>query len=463
MPEKEPHAEETAQEKGPNVEIATFQEILDLKPSIPHYQRPYSWTTKHVYQLLDDLLTHQKRLNGQQRYRMGTIVLHRNQKEKEIVDGQQRLVTLCLILQQLTNQNSNTSADAFLEKAYSTHLKHHRSSLSRLKENWIAIENYLKQRLQDSQRDALKSFIENRCDFIVVELSDLSEAFQFFDSQNARGKSLEPYDLLKAFHLREMRDVPQQEKEKCVERWEKSVDEGTLKELFDDYLYRIRRWMRGESGLEFTKDEIDLFKGVNLSDNSYDFPYTLPYRIIESFFASGIAKSLEILGKKVNIPFQIGQTIINGKRFFDYVAHYQGLLNFIKKDLVESKQSKIINVLESYEGRHRTGDRYTRNLFNAALLCFVDRFGKKALDEDVIRQCYAWAYAIRFEKERVRKVTMDEKGKEPDGLIRRMPYFNHRDEIVKLPIPFPELKTDDEHPASDLDARIKKEVFENEQ
>ena len=36
---------------------------------------------------------------------------------------------------------------------------------------------------------------------VEVVLQDISEAFQFFDSQNARGKDLEPHDLLKAYHL----------------------------------------------------------------------------------------------------------------------------------------------------------------------------------------------------------------------------------------------------------------------
>ena len=41
----------------------------------------------------------------------------------------------------------------------------------------------------------------------------LAEAFQLFDSQNNRGKSLEPHDLLKAYHLRQQ----DSEDEKIVE------------------------------------------------------------------------------------------------------------------------------------------------------------------------------------------------------------------------------------------------------
>ena len=43
-----------------------------------------------------------------------------------------------------------------------------------------------------------------QCEVVVVTLTDLDEAFQMFDSQNARGRAPYPTDLLKAFHLREI-------------------------------------------------------------------------------------------------------------------------------------------------------------------------------------------------------------------------------------------------------------------
>ena len=59
--------------------------------------------------------------------------------------------------------------------------------------------------IRDMKR--LRDFIEKQCELIVVITDDVSEAFQFFDSQNARGKALYPHDLLKAYHLREMTEL----------------------------------------------------------------------------------------------------------------------------------------------------------------------------------------------------------------------------------------------------------------
>lgn len=61
--------------------------------TIPVYQRTYKWARKNVNQLINDILGIEK----DSAYRLGTLVLHNG----EIVDGQQRMVTLALILSQL--------------------------------------------------------------------------------------------------------------------------------------------------------------------------------------------------------------------------------------------------------------------------------------------------------------------------------------------------------------------------
>lgn len=56
------------------------------------------------------------------------------------------------------------------------------------------------------ERKELLEYVKDNCELIVVITEDLSEAFQFFNLQNARGKNLYPHDLMKAYHLLEMRD-----------------------------------------------------------------------------------------------------------------------------------------------------------------------------------------------------------------------------------------------------------------
>ena len=56
---------------------------------IPRYQRPYSWEKKNVETLMNDV---------RENYYIGNIIEYYINDDKEIVDGQQRLITIFLIL-----------------------------------------------------------------------------------------------------------------------------------------------------------------------------------------------------------------------------------------------------------------------------------------------------------------------------------------------------------------------------
>ena len=162
--------------------ILKIDDVLKLNLRIPDYQRPYKWTIKHVQQLLDDLLTHFR--NQEQVYRIGTVVIHKDGKYFDIVDGQQRLITLSLLLHSLGSEKN------LLNRPLT-----HSISKNNVINNYEFIKNY-----SISDTKAFKKYLLEICEMVYVELDDLDEAFQFFDSQNARGKPLESYDLLKAYH-----------------------------------------------------------------------------------------------------------------------------------------------------------------------------------------------------------------------------------------------------------------------
>src|ERR1700692_4542246 len=63
---------------------------------IPEYQRPFSWDTDNFDDLIDDIVS----ANKDQKYFLGTIVLHHraDQGHYDVVDGQQRLTSLMILL-----------------------------------------------------------------------------------------------------------------------------------------------------------------------------------------------------------------------------------------------------------------------------------------------------------------------------------------------------------------------------
>lgn len=401
-----------------NPEIKSLKSILfssNLK--IPNYQRPYKWKKKNVKQLLEDIINHKDK----SAYRIGTVVIHRDKNnDLNIVDGQQRILTLTLIATALFEQKKE------LLKEYNEN----ELSISNWKiENDISInnliENYnlIKTNIKDFEIEEV-DFLFNQCQFVYIELKTISEAFQFFDSQNSRGKDLEPHDLLKAFHLREMKNNSEEERINSVEKWE-SIESKELVRFFNDYLFRIRNWSKGRSARYFTKNDVNIFKGISL-DNPNNFNFIQPYRINHYFtenYNSDINRKIDL--NTIEFPFQLDQLIINGKRFFEYFHFYskhitnienqEHILQSFGKNSTRAKD--IMRTLNSYEGRNRTGDRYIKNIFDCSILYYLDKFGTYDLDK-AIEKFFLWAYSLRIELHSVQLASIDNLGMKNDGFFR---------------------------------------------
>lgn len=386
-----------------NPKIIKVKELLEnscLK--IPSYQRPYKWTLKNVNQLIDDIFTHKDKSE----YRLGTIVIHHHDNDYDIVDGQQRTITLTLIAYAIRNAikndivkiNKNTRDGMKLSDSFNSILFNPSFNNDLSKRNILNNYKQIERRILDFDENSIWFFLE-KCTLVEVVLNDISEAFQFFDSQNSRGKDLEPHDLLKAFHLREMNNYStEEERKKIVEKWE-SWDSAKLSRLFSQYLFRIRNWSKGYSARYFSKNDVDVFKGVTPSIEE-NYPFTSKLRIVH-FYVDEYNNSYhrKIDKKKMVFPFQIDETIINGKRFFELIEYYQVMIDNIKS-LEMSEKYPLLNVINTYEGHFRTGDKYIRNLFYCGLIYYIDKFGDNDLSK-AIDKIFIWAYSLRLKLQAV--------------------------------------------------------------
>ena len=405
--------------------IINVKELLMLDNlTIPEYQRPYKWIVKNVNQLIDDILL----FKDHKSYRLGTIVLHKENKDSKeilnIVDGQQRTITLFLII--LAIKNSEKKKD-YLEK-------HTNSSLD-IKSEFLFINSIsqynIKQNYQEISRRIkdfdthIINFIFEKCEIVVVTLDDISEAFQFFDSQNARGRDLEPHDLLKAFHLREMFDSTEEVKTKVVQIWE-NMDQSRLSDLFSNKLFRIRNWSKGNSAKYFTKNDVDLFKGISVNSKTKLLdPYAKVFQMANIFVDNYNKSSDRLIDfNPMAYPFQLDLPILNGKRFFEMISYYEIKYN---KFLEENE---IIEILNNYEGMHRTGDKYTRTLFDCALIFYIDKFGMQEI-EKVVEKIFVWAYKKRLEMQAVYLETIDNYALDTD-MFKIIREANSYKDIVNL-------------------------------
>ena len=77
-------------------EVISVPDLLKMPLRIPIYQRPYEWSGRNVVSLLSDLSrAEEKQLPA---YSLGTVLLYsRDDAAYDIIDGQQRLITLGLL------------------------------------------------------------------------------------------------------------------------------------------------------------------------------------------------------------------------------------------------------------------------------------------------------------------------------------------------------------------------------
>lgn len=376
--------------------VLTVGEILQARLSLSEYQRPYRWhAEKHVKQLLQDL--NREKEKPESKYRIGTVILHKSENAINIVDGQQRLVTLSLIIYAIDSEDKCTQ---LLENDFT-----HTDSKNNLKYNYNYIQRYLGNKT-DEEKKNLKDFILNKCEVLKIQLSELSEAFQLFDSQNARGKELDPADLLKAYHLREMEGVFENEKHRIVNRWEEIIEKKKLNDVLGNYLFRIRNWSRNESKYFFTKHNVNEFKGVSPSKMlhaGWQYPYLY-----------------KLAAHSSSIFFEFNQPIVNGKWFFAYVSHYSDLVDRIN-DICKEDEPRSMN----YEGSGRVGDRRLIKLYKNLLLVYLDKFGEDKNFKTYRSLLYRWVFITRLENTQIRYETVLKKMQNKNHPIHWISKWTH--------------------------------------
>ncbi len=372
--------------------------INSINLVVPNYQRPYKWTAKNVIQLLDDII--EAKNCNKETYRVGTLILHYDNEKSvyNIVDGQQRTITFSLLLKSFLNNSVESEEIDFLNQTLSDNTYNSHNIPKNFRTLQRRIEN-----IEEREREELFEYIKKNCEFIVVITENISEAFQFFDSQNARGKKLYPHDLLKAYHLREIHDLEVEETEKIVKGWE-DLNQKELSTLFSDYLYRIKEWTKGNKAWELNEYNIYKFKGITAQDN---FPYAQFYKGAFAYSDMVNYSSMPFVSGMRNLKsFQLDTPIIAGKPFFDYAKHYYGILKDIQNnDKYEGyfiNDNKIVKTLD-LKYKNGIGNRITRLLFDTAILLYVDRFcpteRPSKLDLEILDQfvifAFIWSYSLR--------------------------------------------------------------------
>lgn len=357
--------------------IWSIDELLGNNLIIPNYQRPYKWTNKNIADLILDTQKsiEESRKYANFKYRIGTIILHRNERnEYEIVDGQQRILSFLLLKLHLDSDYScNLLKTKFLNKI----------TQKNLHDNYTTIREWFSS-IDEKEKAIFNDALENILEVVVITVDKIEEAFQLFDSQNTRGRALYPHDLLKAYHLREIHD--KYEMKNAVMKWE-SKNPKAIRELFDLYLFPIWNWTKCRKCGNFTFSDIDIYKGIE-----EEYGYTYAHR-----------------ANKAMPYFLLTEPFISGCDFFEMVDHYMQMLHNIKEEIATNTdpvfekirsiltQKKNVDTVKAFDKAKSssTGFNYAHNLFFCALLCYYDRFHN--FDVMAVKKLFTWAMMVRVD------------------------------------------------------------------
>ncbi len=247
--------------------------------TIPQFQRPYAWTTVQAEELFDDLLSFiegEVEVNKLPPYFLGSIVLVKGiEANSEVIDGQQRLITLTILLSALRKlvppEFANSITSYLYQKAdpvadipdryrlmlrnrdkefFQKYIQHeggieqlealdpvHLSdSQKNIRENALLYLRRLRGEVPEARRAFLARAIVNRCFLVVVSTPNFDSAYRIFSILNGRGLNLSHADILKAQAIGAM---PEQDRDMYTKKWE-DIEVELGREAFQGLFAHIR-------------------------------------------------------------------------------------------------------------------------------------------------------------------------------------------------------------------------------
>ena len=245
---------------------------------VPQYQRPYVWQEENIQELIDDLYyAFENKQNSE--YFLGALVLKRTTekefREYEILDGQQRLTTLCMMmavirdlikkpqykytLSQMIYQEENEllKVPSRNRIKYNTRDKvkdfvkdyiiangstRKRDLVNYHEDTNISVSNMAKaistmHTIVENKEnlEAFAVFLLNNVLFIYVSTDNTEDAFRLFTILNDRGIPLSNADILKSINIGEIGEEDLDEYSKHWEYLEEKYHKG-----FDRFLSFVR-------------------------------------------------------------------------------------------------------------------------------------------------------------------------------------------------------------------------------
>jgi len=334
-------------------QLSLKEVLVDMTLKIPAYQRIYCWQEKTVGRLLNDLIG----IKENTKFCIGSIILQKNGDTYDIIDGQQRLVTLSLLLLQLGLDKGVSLLDERFENT---------EAQEYIMYNKFLISNFCLKNKFENKDNLLDSISLNA---LILQDGSLDLAYTFFSNENSHGIPLSDYDLLKAHHLRYV--IYEKQQMHLANRWDKLIlsekpknsDYKPYEQVLSIYIFRLRKWLNVDWWNEKEK-----------------------YRVKNEFEASPIVEAIPPFCER----FSYYEPIQGGTHFFEFTDKAIEKLKYF----MATKEYDMIQKLnvESFA--------LLRDVIEALLYAYFYKFGESYLTEALLL-ITRYVSQVRYENKRI--------------------------------------------------------------
>lgn len=288
-----------------------FESLMNLPLNIPEYQRNYCWDKDNITNLWKSLASSSGNIH------LGNIIMQERDGKFDIIDGQQRLITLTIFAMALGFKHPLPLLKCSLRSS---------QSVGNIANAKYVVKSLAQQR-DKTLRDIFSEQSGSSIRFGILVLNSnttLDLAYTFFNSQNSKGVPLTDYDLLKAHHLQYI--LNKEQARHLASRWDRLLSQkpphddtiaetgGDLKAAIGKHVFRLRSWMRWR----------DTAKNV--------------HAVRDEYVAAPIVSAIPPFGEH----FSFYEKIQGGSHFFTFAENFVEQYRMFKKTEVYKTMSGIL-------------------------------------------------------------------------------------------------------------------------
>lgn len=230
---------------------------------IPIYQRNYAWENEEIEQLIKDIND-----NKNENYYLGTLIVKKiDDKQFEVIDGQQRLTTLFLLILYLNSRVPEDGEMPICDSALSFEVRDKSNEvLNAIRKNpeaeqtnneiingYDIIKKYFENNKDIDVREFKKKF-KSSIEIVRVEIPEDTDKNHYFEIMNTRGEQLEAHEIVKARMLRVL-SANNDNCEAAASIWDACADMDSYIQM--NFTPEIRTKLFENSWNKFTPESFD--------------------------------------------------------------------------------------------------------------------------------------------------------------------------------------------------------------